>query len=370
MLRSLLRLSAAAAFAALLMPGVPSAAPPPGLAYDEIVRIVASGTPPPPGNFQADVAALNAQPVAAATPTPAPRKRGFGGIGGIVGAIAGGGNVAGAVGGAAASNAMDNAVQNSLGAQFGAMGASFANFLQPHLMRYAFWSGWERVEDVTAQTATIRKCDLGQVIQLNLAAKTYTIYAPNAEPIPTAPPGAQGRGRAPAAQPGQPGTALATLTDTTKSLGPLKIEGEPTSGYDTTTSFTTTQATGSCHNSNASIQTVQYLAPLSPPTVNSCPVRVPEGLPETASAAMPTGGCKPTFSMHRSGPAVPTGRLALYSLVSFGMGSGATPAPAPAPRPSAGPSSMGFLTERGNLKTLGPADEGLFGIPQGFTKAP
>jgi hypothetical protein len=31
---------------------------------------------------------------------------------------------------------------------------------------------------------------------------------------------------------------------------------------------------------------------------------------------------------------------------------------------------MGFLTERGNLKTLGPADEGLFGIPQGFTKTP
>lgn len=347
------------------MPAVPSAAPPPGLAYDEIVRIVANGTPPPPGNFQADVAALNAKPVAAATPTPAPRKRGFG-IGGIVGAIAGGGNVAGAVGGSVASSAMDNAVQNSLGAQFGAMGASFANFLQPHLMRYAFWNGWERVEDVTAQTATIRKCDVGQVIQLNLAAKTYTIYAPNAEPVPTVPPGAPGRGRAPAAQPAQPGTAVATLNDTTRSLGPLKIEGEPTSGYDTTTSFATAQATGSCRNSNASIQTVQYLAPLAPPTVTSCPVRVPEGLPETASAAMPTGGCKPTFSMHRSGPAVPTGRLALYSLVSFGMANSA----APTPGPSAGPSSMGFLTERGNLKSLGPADAGLFGIPQGFTKTP
>jgi hypothetical protein len=369
MLRSLLRLSAAAAFAALLMPGVPSAAPPPGLAYDQIVRIVVSGTPPPPGNFQADVAALTAKPVAAATPTPAPRKRGFGGIGSIVGAIAGGGNVAGAVGGSVASSAMDNAAQNSLGAQFGAMGASFGNFLQPHLMRYAFWNGWERVEDVTAQTATIRKCDVGQVIQLNLAAKTYTIYAPNAEPVPTARPLAPGpRGRAPAAQAAQPGTAVATLNDTTRSLGPLKIEGEPTSGYDTTTSFATTQATGSCHNGNASIQTIQYIAPLAPPSVTSCPVRAPEGLPETAVPPTPTGGCKPTFAMHRSGPAVPTGRLALYSLVSFGMGNGATPTPAPGA--SAAPSSMGFLTERGNLKTLGPADEGLFGIPQGFTKTP
>jgi hypothetical protein len=365
MLRSLLRLSAAAAFAALLLPAVPSAAPPPGLAYDEIVRIVVKATPPPPGNFQADVAALTTTQTAAATPTPAPRKRGFGGIGSIVGAIAGGGNVAGAAGGAVASNAMDNAMQNSLGAQFGAMGAGFANFLQPHLMRYAFWNGWERVEDVTGQTATIRKCDLGQVIQLNLAAKTYTIYTPSTEPLPTAPPMAPARGRPPAAQPAQPGTAVATFNDTTKSLGPLKIEGESTNGYDTTTAFSTAQATGSCHNGSAGIETVQYLAPLAPPTVNSCPVRPPEGLPETATPPTPTG-CKPTFSMHRSGPAVPTGRLALYSLVTFGNGNGATPGPAP----SAGPSSIGFLTERGNLKTLGPADAGLFGVPQGFTKTP
>ncbi len=341
-------------------PAVPSAAPPSGLAYDEIVRIVANATPPPPGNFQADVAALNAKPVAAATPTSAPRRRGFGGI---VGAIAGGGNIAGAVAGNVASDAMDNAIQNSMSAQFGAMGASFANFLQPHLMRYAYWNGWERVEDVSAQTATIRKCDAGQVIQLNLAAKTYTIYAPNAEPVPTSRPAPVQRGRAPAPDPAQPGTAVATLSDTTKSLGPLRIEGEPTSGYDTTTSFATTQATGSCHNGNATIETVQYLPPLSRPAVTSCPVRPPEGLPETATA-VPTGGCKPTFAMHRTGPAVPSGRLALYSLVSFGSAAGATPAPGGAP------SSFGFLTERGNLKTLGPADAGLFGIPQGFTKAP
>jgi len=361
MLRSLLRLSAATAFAALLAPGFGSAAPTPGLAYDEIVRIVVNATPPPPGNFQADVAALNTSQTAAASPTPAPKKRGFGGIGSIVGTIAGGGNPAGAVGGAVASNAMDTAVQNSLGAQFGALGTGFANFLQPHLMRYAFWNGWERVEDVTGQTATIRKCDVGEVIQLNLAAKTYTIYTPSTEPLPTAP----AHGRAPAGPPAQPGTEVATLDNTTKSLGPLKIEGEPTSGYDTTTRVSTTQATGSCRNSSESMETVQYLAPLAPPAVNSCPVRPPEGLPETATPPSPTG-CTPTLSMHRSGAAVPSGRLALYSLVTFGMGTQATPARGG----SAAPSSMGFLTERGNLKTLGPADAGLFGIPQGFTKTP
>jgi hypothetical protein len=360
MLRSLLRLSAAVAFAALLMPGTPSAAPPPGLAYDEIVRIVANATPPPPGNFQNDVAALNAQQTAAAaTPTPAPRKRM--GFGNIIGAIAGGGNVAGAAGGAVAQNAADNAVQSSLGARFGAMGAGFANFLTPHLMRYAYWNGWERVDDVTAQTATIRKCDAGQVIHLNLAAKTYTIYAPNSEPAPAAPRGAPGP-RGPA-QAEQPGTAVSTFSNTTTSLAPLRIEGQPTSGYDTTTSFSTTQATGSCHNGSAGMQTVQYISPLTRPSVNSCPVRPPEGLPETAGPPPPTGGCKPTFSMHTSGPTPPTNRLALYSLVTFGAANGSTP-------PPSGASSFAFLTERGNIKTLGAADAGIFDVPQGFTKTP
>jgi len=368
MLRSLLRLSAATAFAALLMPGVPSAAPAPGLGYDEIVQVVVNATPPPPGNFQADVAALSNKAVAMATPspTPAPHKRGIGGIGNIIsGAI--NGNVVGAVADSAVSNAMDNAVQNSLGAQFGALGASIGNFLQPHLMRYAYWNGWERVEDVSAQTATIRKCDAGQVIHLNLAAKTYTVYDPSAEPTPAgrpAPPPQRGRPAPP--DPAQPGTAVATLSDTTKSLAPLKIEGQPTTGYDTTTSFSTSQATGSCHNGGASIETVQYLPPIGRPAVNSCPVR-PEPLPETATdMTAPRGGCKPTFAAHRSGPTVPVNRLALYSLVTFHPQNGPTPAPAA----SGAPSSIGFLTERGNLKTLGPADAGLFGIPQGFTKTP
>ena len=37
---------------------------------------------------------------------------------------------------------------------------------------------------------------------------------------------------------------------------------------------------------------------------------------------------------------------------------------------AAGTGAVGFLTERGNLKTLTQADTGLFAIPQGFTKSP
>ena len=369
MLRSLLRASAALAFAALIAPAVPAASPGPGIAYDEIVRVVVNATPPPPGNFQADLAALNAATVAA-SPTPAPRRRGIS-IGNIASVLAGGGgagDVAGAVAGEAISNAMDNALQASLGAQFGALAAMARGFLTPHLLRYAYWNGWERVDDVAAQTATIRKCDAGQVIRLDLAAKTYAIYDPSAEPTPAPGPAAPARrGRPPqAGQAETPGTAVASLTEATRALGAQRFEAVPASGFDTTTGFSITQSTGSCHDGNASIETVQYLSGLARPTVNACPVRR-AALPQTAAEAVSPpagGGCRPTFSARRSGPTPPSNRLALYSLVTFSGGGGATPAP------QASGSGLGFLTERGNLKTLGAADAGLFSVPQGFTKSP
>ncbi|HEY4439665.1 MAG TPA: hypothetical protein VGN14_04375, partial [Candidatus Elarobacter sp.] len=70
MVRSLLRFGAAVAFAALIAPPSSGAAPAPGLAYDEILRVVPGGTSQPPDGFAAEVTAL-----ADATPTPAPRRR-------------------------------------------------------------------------------------------------------------------------------------------------------------------------------------------------------------------------------------------------------------------------------------------------------
>jgi len=368
MLRSLLRVPAALAFAGLIAPGAPSAAPAPGIAYDEIVRVVVNATPPPPGNFAADLAALNSPQALAASPTPAPRKRGIslGNIASVIASGGGAGDVAGAAAGNVVANAMDNAVQNSLGAQFSGLAAAAHSFLTPHLMRYAYWNGWERVEDVAAQTATIRMCDVGMVIHLDLAAKTYAVYDPRAEPTPAPGPVPRaGRGRQP--QPGEPqspGTAVVSLTEATRSLGALTIENQRATGYDTTTTFASTQSTGSCHDGSATIDSMQYLSTIARPVVNLCPVRRP-ALPTTATEAVappPSGGCRPAFTASRTGPTPPSNRLALYSLVTFGAGNGATPAP------GAG-SGLGFLTERGNLKPLGAADAGLFSAPQGYTKS-
>jgi hypothetical protein len=368
MLRSLLRASAALAFAALMAPAVPSAAPPPGLAYDEIVRVLVSASPPPPGGFQADVAAVNSPAPAASAPQ---RKRGIGNLVNIAGSVLNGGG-AGAVAGSVASEvvatALENSIQQSIGAQFGALGAAARNFLQPHLLHYAYWNGWERIDDVSAQTATIRKCDISQVIRLDLARQTYSVYSPDAEPSAApAPAPPSHRGRGPAPDPAQPGTMVADLTETTTSLGPLRIENQATTGYNATTTFSTSQSTGSCRDATASIRTVEYISNLTQPTVTSCPLRRPL-LPRTAGEIVtsPTGGCKPTFTFHRSGPTPPTSKLALYALVTFSGG----PTSAAQPAASPAPGGVGFLTERGNLKTLGPADAGIFAVPAGFSRTP
>jgi hypothetical protein len=372
MLRSVLRLAGAIALVALTAPLVPSAAPAPGIGYDELVRVVITATPPPPGNFQADVAAATA--AAAATPSPAPRKRGIG-LGAIAGAVLGGGG-AGAIGGAVAgdaiSNAMEDSLQRSLGAQFASLDATIRNFLSPHLMHYAYYNGWERVDDLSAQTATIRKCEMGQVYRLDLAKKTYSVYDPASEPTPApaAPAPRAARSREAPGAPQPPGTAVADITTATKALGPLRIDNVPTAGYDSTASFAMTQATGSCRNGGASITTQEYLSAINRPIVSSCPIhRAP--VPESANDAVTppettTGGCRPTLAFHRSGPPVPAGKLSLYTLVSLSA-AGASPAPAPTATQSA---SVGFLTERGNLKTLGAADASLFSVPADFTKTP
>jgi hypothetical protein len=236
-------------------------------------------------------------------------------------------------------------------------------------MRYAYYNGWERVDNVLLQTATIRKCDIGQVYRLDLAKKTYSVYDPNSEPTPA--PAPRPRTVRPMAESGTtapPGTARADITESTKALGPLRIDGRSTDGYESTASFAMTQATGSCRNGGASIATEEYLSALDRPAVTSCPVRrapVPESAGEAVTPPQTAGGCQPTLAFHHSGPPVPPGKLSLYTLVT--MSGGAPSAPAPS---ASGASGVGFLTERGNLKSLGTSDAALFSVPGDYTKTP
>ncbi len=374
MKRSLLRLTGAIAIFLLLAPSRPFAAPPPGLSYDEIVRVVINATPPPPGSFQTDLAALQA-PAVASSPTPAPKKRGIS-LGNIASAVLGGnvGGAAGAIAGDAASNAIGNAMDAQLGAQFGALAASMRGFLTPHLLRYSYYNGWERIDDVTAQNATIRKCDAGQVITLDLAKKTYAILDPNSEAAmtsarPAAPEPRKGRDPGAASAPAAPGTANFDVIATTKSLGSQRNENLATVGYDSTAAVAVTKSTGSCRDGSFAIKTTEYYSTLNRPKVTACPLRrapIPQTVNDVMTPPQSSGGCRPTVTFHQSGPAIPTAKLPLYSLVTMNAAGG----PSPAPAASGTPSGIGFLTERGNLKTLDATAAGLFEIPAGFAKTP
>ena len=373
MLRSILRLSAAVALALLVSPLAPSAAPAPGVGYDEIVRVVIGATPPPPGNFQADLATVNSAAAAPAA-TPAPRKRGIG-FGAIAGAVLGGGgagSIAGAVASDAASDAMGNALQQSLGTQFAALGASIRSFLQPHVMHYAYYNGWERVDDVSAQTATIRKCATsGKSTGLTSPRKptAFTIRTANRHP----PQRRRSRSRARHARQRRPPLHRRHRRE---PQWPISVRARNRSArcesrikpddrlVHSTASFAMSQATGSCRNASASISTEQYLSAINRPTITSCPIRrqpVPESAGEAVTPPQTSGGCRPTFAFHNSGPPVPPGKLSLYTLVTMNAAAGATPAPS-----ASGAAGVGFLTERGNVKTV--TDAALFDVPADFTK--
>jgi hypothetical protein len=374
MFRSLFRLIAALSLV-FLMPAFPHAALSTGLQYDEIVRVVVGGTPPPPGNFQADAAAL-ASPAAVAATAPPHKHHGFN-----IGAIAGGvlsGNIGGAITGGATDavvgNAIDAQTDRILAASAGAFAGALRGLTQGRLERHSFYGGWERVDDVAGQTATIRKCDLHQFIKLDLAKKTYSIEDPTARSSEPSEPAPKAHDREPdqTPAPAQPGTAVVDFSNVVTPLPPRKLEGLDTTGYDDTATLSMTQATGSCKNGTFAVRSRSYYSRLATPRL-VCPIaamppqRYPQ--PDQPQAVVAQGGCRPTFTAHKSGPLPPAGNLSLYSTVAMSAGSGG-PAAAAAPGPPGSPGGFLFLTERGNVHSLGTANANLFAIPSDFTKVP
>jgi hypothetical protein len=368
MIRSLFRLSAAVALA-FMIPGLPHAALSTGLQYDEIVRVVAGSTPPPPGNFQADLAAISSPaPVAA---TAAPRRHGLN-----LGALAGGilsGNPGDAVAGAATDavvgNALDAQVDRMLAASAGAFAGALRGLTVGRVERHSFYAGWERVDDVAAQTATIRKCDLHQLIKLDLAKKTYSTYDPTAEPAAeSAAPAPKSRRQRDTPAPDQPGTAAVVFSNVVTPLGLRKLEGLETAGYDETSTFAMTQATGSCRNGNFAFHSKNYYSRLETPRL-VCPMAAMprQRYPREPANFVASGGCRPTFAAHQSGPRPPAQNLSLYQTIALSGSAGAPASPDPSGSPAPG---FVFLTERGNVHSLSAANASLFDVPADFTRVP
>jgi hypothetical protein len=368
MIRSLFRFFAAVSLV-LVLPAMPHAASGPGLQYDEIVRMVIGAPPPPPGNFQADLAAISSPAPVAATAAPK-RRHGFGNLGALAGGILSG-NIGGAVTGAATDavvgNAMDAQTDRILSATTGAFAGALRGLTQGRVERHSFYAGWERVDDIAAQTATIRKCDLHQVISLDVAKKTYSIQDPTARSSDTSAPAPRSnerRGRTPA--PEQPGTALADFSNVVSGLGPRKLDGIEATGYDDTSKFAITQATGSCRNGSFTFHSKTYYSGLATPRL-VCPIGAAprQRYPQQPQNFVASGGCRPTFTAHKSGPVPPAQNLSLYSTIAMSGSNGEAPAASPSGSPAPG---FVFLTERGNVHSLSAANASLFEVPSDFTR--
>lgn len=348
MKRATFAVAALLAGAAIVHPGwhggtgaaVAATPTPAALQYDEITRMVLPpGTPPPPGAFSTDYQTI----VSASSAPAAPRSHGFGGL---LGAVMSG--------------------NPGLGDAAAGMMLTMRN---GHLVRYAYYKGWIRTDDVVAQTATIQKCDQHQYVTLDLAKKTYT----QTDTQPACPTPAMPMGGGPMHASGgnaPPGTVDMTINVDTKDLGPMTIDDVATKGSEHTMELAMANATGSCHDGNMSMSMTQYVSGIPVPRAY-CPI--PHAMNPGDMVSMRSGGgCKPNMHVNANMGGIGwgenvLGRLVIYSRMSFNGGGAQSSGNDPGAGRMAG---MGMVTERGNVKWVSGADaEALFAIPPGFTKA-
>lgn len=281
------------------------------LQYEEISRFaIAPATPPPPGAFQDDRAAIMSS----------------GHHGGIFAAI---------------KNAMNMLHTGTL-------------------TRYTYYNNWVRTDDVVGATATIVKCDLHQYISLDLGRHTYKITSTVPSPEPQAAPGAPGP---PVVQNSRPGTVDVTVTMTHTNLGPRTLENVPTQGSSSAVTLAMTNATGSCSNASTSMQMVEYISGIGIPRPY-CPLPVVSGAaPSSPQQYITHGGCVPHFHGSISGMSGMMStmgssgdKLAMYRQMSMG---GA----------QANGQNFKTVTEDGNVSWLSKSQaDALFSIPPGFTQ--
>ncbi|MBD5633540.1 MAG: hypothetical protein IAI49_03575 [Candidatus Eremiobacteraeota bacterium] len=223
----------------------------------------------------------------------------------------------------------------------------------------------ERVDNVGLQNADITDCVARTITHLDLAKRTYSVTSLD-QPQPTAAP-ASGRRERPEPMATDDGTKV-SMDVTTRALGPMKIEGVATNGYDTNIKMTVTKASG--ESSTTNMKMTAYFAPFEEPHFG-CAIR-----PNTAMSASPAGASLATyatmmsalrnskgdsrFTVTSSGPPIPASRLAMWQdMTMSGAGN---------PRDKRSGGSFGMIIERGDVRApLSDADP-IFGVPAGFTK--
>jgi hypothetical protein len=291
-----------------------------GIAYDSVTKFaqVGSGPAPQPGNFREDFVA------ASATSAPAP-KMPFG-----------------------------------LG-KFAAAAQNMSNMMRTgSAERHYIGSTKERVDNVSMGTADITDCTARTLTHLDLNAKTYTVTSLDQPQSSMKSSG--GSHGAPGPAPTDDGTKLA-INMQTRALGPMRLDGVPTSGYNMNMKVTMTKPTGETSNFDSSM-TAYYTGYAAPSFHCSSPFgsamgQAPGGM-QYSMIMRALGAQKGSqrFSMVNSGPPIPSGKLSLWDLMTLTGG------------PQAGSPQGGAFaieTEKGNVRSIDDNDA-VFSVPPDFRK--
>ncbi|MBV9725312.1 MAG: hypothetical protein JO299_09065 [Gammaproteobacteria bacterium] len=307
--------------------------PPPGIAYDEIARIVPPGaTPPPVGSFAQDAAVIAALP-----PLVVPKGRMPNYSAMIVLQ-----NIASlahdpytAFVNSWAATAAGRLETKAVAADFNKKKADFANGRAVRertgvLVTFAYYRGWSRIEFIPGYI-TIDKPDQGLTITLDSAKKTYhSVHAGSIETF-TVNSGAAA------------GTATLDGAAAVETLPPARIEGLPARGYRTSGSIIVTRASNACAAGQHHVTETEYVSDQPDPRYDAV---------EDASNAQPlVGACAVGSPISHREP----GHLVLYRAVMVDEGL---------------PSAFGTALERGNVRALGEADNAMFLPPPNFTEEP
>lgn len=270
--------------------------PAPGLAYDEIARVIRSdATPPPPGTFDADAAVIAMLP-----PLSLPKPPSAGGALGntlAMGALTMipvvGGFIASAAiraHAAAAKSAAQKQEQDYASAMAARQKAGV-------LAAFAFYHGWSRLA-LTTEFTTIEKPDQGLSITLNTLTKTYQSL-PTAANVETY-----------TVLSGTQTVAQPTLEKgpIVEPLPPAKIAGHSARGYRTSGSINVPQMTFFCSAGLHQIVETEYVSDLADPQYNSSQ--------DSANAQPLVTACTLSSSVSHRDP----GRLVLYRIVTVDEG--------------------------------------------------
>jgi len=299
-------------FAALTVGASAQAALASGLAFDSVTKFQeANGSPEPPGNFAPDFAAAASAPSSGSTSSGP-----FG-----------------------------------LGAAMAKAQAAMAMFRTGTAERHYVAGAKIRIDNVATHTAQITDCSARTLTTLDLLKREYTVVSLD-QPSTSAGPSHPGAPRRSSSD-----NLKMKMQLTSRSLGPLRIDGIATSGYQSNLNTTVTNSAGQTQSFDMS--TTGYYTAIDEPATycggfanaTPGPGSMAMGEYQMAMHALSLSKSNSRFTVSQSGPAIPVGKLALYELAATGSRTG----------------GFDILIERGNVRPISNNDP-IFGIPPGFTK--